>query len=163
MSGWSIHDALKVRHTFAADTILDPQGVFVIFGGGTPNVIDVDWVTASSGSLGLNNSNETVALYDSGNILIDSLSYGSEGGKDQSLVRSPEGYGNTFIKHTEIENANGSRYSAGYLVNDISVGLPPGEENGVPNPKVPEIATLWYVALGSGLAFFRRRRKVYAL
>ncbi|MCK5214856.1 MAG: lamin tail domain-containing protein [Candidatus Omnitrophica bacterium] len=160
ISGWSLHDALKPRHVFAADTLLEPQGIFVVFGGGTPNSINVDWVFSSSGSLGLNNSNETVFLYDIDNILIDSVSYGAEGGKDQSLVRSPEGYGDTFVKHLDLENADGARYSAGYFINEIPINEGGEGEQGPPNPKVPEMATIWYLALGGGLAFIHKRRKI---
>ncbi len=36
ISGWTLHDALSLRHTFASGTILPPREATVVFGGGTP-------------------------------------------------------------------------------------------------------------------------------
>jgi len=154
ISGWCIADALKSRHTFAVDTIMEPYGALVIFGGGASDLPDIHWAVASSGTLGLNNSGETVSLFNTQDLLMDEVAYGAEGGKDQSLVRSPEGYGDTFIKHLDLENADGKRFSAGYFINKLPIH--DAQKPDGPNPKVPEMATIWYMLIGVAAIAFKR-------
>ena len=55
LSGWTISDALSVRHTFASGTLLAPGAVLVVFGGaaGIPAGF-TPAVAASTGQLNLN-------------------------------------------------------------------------------------------------------------
>lgn len=126
LSGWQISDAVKVRHTFAAGTTLDPGKFVVVFGGGSPTGIPGQVVTASEGSLGLNNGGDTVTLLDDGGNTQDAHTYGSEGGDDQSLTRDPDGTGD-FVKHTEAPGAGGARFSPGTTV-DGQTMLPAPDE-----------------------------------
>jgi len=83
--GWSIADALRTRHTFVSNSIILPQSYYVVFG-----------------NLGLNNSGDRVSLFGQDSVLIDQMNYGSEGGRDQSLVRAYESPDAPFVLHTAI-------------------------------------------------------------
>lgn len=139
VSGWTIYDAVGLRHTFSADTVIDPLVRFTIFGGGLPN-IDTPFQTASSGSLGLNNSGDTITLFDDIGNLIDQVVYGSEANVDQSLARFDKG--DPFIKHSLL--SEGELYSPGY------------PKSSVPTHTVPEPMTM--ASFVGGLAALMRRR-----
>ena len=110
LSNWSLSDAAKVRHTFAAGTTLAPGDTLVIFGGGKPQSIKGQVVTASSGGLSLNNNGDVLTLRDAAMEVMDSLSYGNAADKEQSLVRNGAG---ELVLHTSIEGANGALFSPG--------------------------------------------------
>ena len=101
LSGFSISDTDNIRHIFPEGTVLLSRQAIVIFGGGTPNLEGILTQTASTGALSLGNTSETVSLLDSSGALLDSHVYGSEGGDNQSITRSPDITGN-FVKHTEV-------------------------------------------------------------
>ena len=115
ISGWTLADAVGVRHTFSAGTIVKAQCAVVVFGGGTPTgefgftIVQ----TASSGTLGLNNSGDTITLND-GAIDQAIASYGSQGGDNQSLVLNPELSGSSYVKHSTVA---ATRFSPGTLTN----------------------------------------------
>jgi hypothetical protein len=120
ISEWSIGDVLEIRHTFQIGTILDPGCGLVLFGGGNPNgdfgigLVQV----ASSGKLGLNNSMETIFVYDSQLDIVTSLSYGEEAGDDQSITRDPDIVGNPPLrKHSLASGSNGAIFSPGTMIN----------------------------------------------
>jgi hypothetical protein len=61
MGGWQIHDAVGLRHEIAADVVLGPGCVLVVFGGGDPADFGSDFggatiEVASTGYLGLTRS-----------------------------------------------------------------------------------------------------------
>ena len=153
VSDWYLSDATKVRHVFSVQSIIRPLATFVIFGGGSPQLTNASFQIALSGGLGLNNSGDTVSLFDFNGQLIDSVAYGAEAGKDQSIVRSPEGYGDDFIQHLFLPEADGMVFSPGYFVNPIETQKPPGEIvdnpdiNEPSNAVVPEIATIYYFGI----------------
>ncbi|MCK5581364.1 MAG: lamin tail domain-containing protein [Candidatus Omnitrophica bacterium] len=159
LAGWSIADAVKTRHIFEADTSLNPFAVVVVFGGGAPELNDVQWQTASTGSLGLNNSKDTVSLFNANDMLIDQLVYGAEAGKNQSLVRFPEDEIDAiWQQHLLVEDANGQPFSPGQLLSSPEFEVVKQEESPdavVQNAVVPELATILY--LGFGLPFMRRK------
>ena len=66
ISGWTLADAVTVRHTFPPGTVVPGGCAAVVFGGGTLAAYFGGSVaqTASTGQLGLNNTNETVTLSD---------------------------------------------------------------------------------------------------
>jgi hypothetical protein len=98
LSGWSISDAVAVKHVFPGGGFMVLPGEFVtIFGGGVPTGFDGKVYTASTGSLGLTNSADVVSLFDSAGSLMDIHSYGSEGGKDQSMMRYPDCSGDWML------------------------------------------------------------------
>jgi hypothetical protein len=101
LSGWAIADSTNVRHVFPAGVILAPGEFYVVFGGGTPTGIPSRSAVASTGTLSLNNTAETVRLLDAASALKDSHAYGAEGNGDQSLIRVPDGDGAWTRPHDE--------------------------------------------------------------
>ena len=102
LSNWTLSDGASLRHTFPAGTVVADQCAIVVFGGGTPtgSFGGASAQTASSGALGLNNSGDTITLADTaGGLLV--VSYGGEGGDNQSLTRSPDLTGD-FVQHTTL-------------------------------------------------------------
>lgn len=92
LGGVTISDALAVRYTFPDAEVLAPGCAVVIFGG-----------------LVLNNAGDTatVAL---GETVLTSVTYGTEGGQDQSLTRAPDLTGD-FVQHLAANAA--ARFSPG--------------------------------------------------
>jgi hypothetical protein len=91
MARWRLSDAASVRHEFPDSGMVVLPGEFVtVFGGGTPTGFTGKVFTASSGALGLTNSGDIVTLLDGGGSLVDIVVYGSEGGRDESLMRFPD-------------------------------------------------------------------------
>lgn len=114
LSGWTLSDALSIRHTFPANTIINAGQGIVVFGGGSPtgsfggSIVQ----TASSGGLSLNNSGDTITLKDDADSLVMQVIYGSEGGDNQSLTRSPDITGD-FVKHSTASGSAGALFSPG--------------------------------------------------
>ncbi len=95
LRGWRIVDATGVRHVFpdSIDVLLPPGRFVTIFGGGDPTGFDgMVWV-ASSGRLSLNNSEDIVGLISASGDTMDVHAYGSEAGRNESLIRVPDGSG----------------------------------------------------------------------
>lgn len=113
LSSWTISDKNSVRHTFPAGTVLKPKGCALVFGGGAPagDFGGAIVQTASSGALSLNNDDETITLHD-GTTAIEVVTYGKEGGDNQSLTRDPDGTG-AFVKHSQAARSNGALFSPG--------------------------------------------------
>jgi len=133
LSGWYITDAVNTRHIFSGGSILASHSFLVIFGGGVPSLPGISALSASSGSLGLNNSGDTVSLFDNLGILVDQVIYGSEGGGNQSLTRWPEGTDSAFVLHSGIPDANGELFSPGRSVSGDLI-LPFDSASSVPEP-----------------------------
>lgn len=111
LSGWRLSDSVTVRYTFPNDTVVDPGAAVVVFGGGIPTGSFGGSLVFVASSLGLNNTGDTVIL-DNGTTEIDSFTYGSNGGDEQSLTRSPDLSGG-FEKHGDIGESGGALYSPG--------------------------------------------------
>ena len=116
ISGWTLSDAVGVRHTFPADTVVFANCAIVVFGGGTPTgpFGGVVVQTASSGALGLNNGGDTVTLNDGTTDLVV-VTYGGEGGDNQSLTRDPDITG-PFVKHSTATGSGGALFSPGTMI-----------------------------------------------
>ncbi len=112
LSGWTISDLIGVRHTFPVGTVLTSGQAVVVFSGGTPTGSFGGSVVQVAGSLGLNNSNETITLADETGVVIDVLSWGSEGGQNQALTRDPDITG-SFVQHTVATGSGGAEFSPG--------------------------------------------------
>jgi len=140
LSGWVFADALKTRHIFADGAWIDPSGLMVVFGG-NPVCNGFLCQAASSGTLSLNNGGDTLRLFDSSDMLIDEWIYGSEGGKDESLVR----IGDQVFLHTDVEP--GVLFSPGRLT-----GLAQASAGVVPEP----LTVLSFFSGISGLVVLRR-------
>jgi predicted extracellular nuclease len=115
ISGWTLADGFKVRHTFPPGTIIQSQCAIVVFGGGTPTgeLGRALAQTASDGALGLNNGGDTVTLND-GVVDVVATGYGSEGGGNQSLTRDPDLFGaEPLVRHTTATGSDGALFSPG--------------------------------------------------
>ncbi|MFC1550851.1 lamin tail domain-containing protein, partial [Candidatus Neomarinimicrobiota bacterium] len=116
ISGWTLTDEVGMRHTFPASTVIPDQSTIIVFGGGTPTgtfgyaIVQ----TASTGSLGLNNSGDTVTL-NNGTTNVAVESYGGEGGDNQSLTRDPDMTG-SFVKHSVATGSGGVLFSPGAMI-----------------------------------------------
>jgi len=91
LSGASLSDAIGVRFVFPEGAALAPGGVLVVFGGGAPALPEVTTLAASGAGLALNNSGDTLTLAAADGSVLAALTYGTEGGRDQSLVRAVDG------------------------------------------------------------------------
>ena len=111
LSNFSLSDAAGVKHIFPSGTILQPDDAVVVFGGGTPTGFDYyDVQTASTGSLSLNNAGDDIIIKDVDDLLVLSITYGSDAGDDQSLTREPDITG-SFVKHSVATGSGGSLFS----------------------------------------------------
>ncbi|MFT5357699.1 MAG: hypothetical protein ACI9KE_004936 [Polyangiales bacterium] len=119
ISGVTISDLTRVRHTFADGTILPALGSIVVFGGGTPTGLfaGARAVVASTGTLGLNNTGDTITLATSGGTELNAVTYGGEGNMNQSLQRSP-GLDGPLTLHSAIAESVGD-YSPGTRANSF--------------------------------------------
>ncbi|MFQ6101122.1 MAG: ExeM/NucH family extracellular endonuclease [Anaerolineae bacterium] len=120
ISGWTLADGYKVRHIFPAGTAVSAHCAIVVFGGGTPTGSFGGAVvqTASTGSLGLNNSGDTITLND-GSTDQATVTYGGEGGDDQSLTRDPDITG-AFVQHSTATGSGGALFSPGTMIDGSS-------------------------------------------
>ena len=157
LSGWSLSDATKSRHTFASNSLLSPRELLVIFGGGSPQLPGINWQIASTGTLSLNNTADTVTVFDQNQQIIEQVIYGGEAGHDQSIVRFPEGSDSSFIEHLSLPNANGLKYSVGYFVNPPVLPAEPPSVVTPPPTAVPEVPSLCYLGMGMPFMFLRRK------
>jgi endonuclease/exonuclease/phosphatase family metal-dependent hydrolase len=99
LAGWRISDSAALRHTFPAGTSLAPGARIVVTGAG-----------ASTGTLGLSNSGDTVTVANSSGTTIDSFTYTSAlaGTDGVSMNRSPDGSTGPFVLHTTLSSASSS-------------------------------------------------------
>jgi phosphatidylserine/phosphatidylglycerophosphate/cardiolipin synthase-like enzyme len=79
ISGWYINDSVATKYTFPMGVEISDGNFYVAFG--------------SNQSLGLNNAGDTVELYNSTGVLIDSYTYSSSN-DDTSIGRIPDGMSN---------------------------------------------------------------------
>jgi hypothetical protein len=107
LGGWTLSDATKTRHTFAAGTTLAPGKAIVVFASASaiPSGL-TNAIAASTGGLNLANSGDTVRLKDASAVVKDSFTYGSSlaGTDGVSMNRSPDGSPGGFVLHTAISS-----------------------------------------------------------
>lgn len=150
LAQWSLSDLVRVRHVFSGAASIPSHGFFVVFGGGAPQGFG-HAAAASTGGLGLNNAGDTITLRDAATLPIDAFLYGSEGGRNASLTRSPDATG-SFALHADV---NGLAFSPGATVEGferlVNVEGAPGL------PVLPEPSSLVLMGLGLfGLPVMRR-------
>ena len=117
ISGWEITDSVRSRFSFPAGTVLSPNCPLIVFGGGFPEGDFGGSLVLTAGSLALNNSGDTISIWDEDGNLRLRLSYGSEGGLNQSLTRNPDFIGYPLEVHSEIPTAENRLYSPGLKLN----------------------------------------------
>jgi hypothetical protein len=116
ISGFTVEDGNSTRHTFPEGTVVSPGEAVTVFGGGSPAASISGIVqTASSGSFGLNNSGDDVVVKNASGREVNSVTYGSEGGDNQSLTREPDFTG-SFVKHSNASGSGGALFSPGETV-----------------------------------------------
>ncbi|HPQ66420.1 MAG TPA: lamin tail domain-containing protein, partial [bacterium] len=101
LGGATISDNASERFTFPDGFSLEAGAAVVVFGGGTPTGAFGEATVFTVGTeygLWLTNGGDTVILELDGEVL-DSVTYGEEGGMDQSLTRCPDEDGG-FLLHT---------------------------------------------------------------
>lgn len=112
IAGWTVSDAASVRHTFPSGASVAAGGVVVVFGGaagipsGTPGA-----VAASTGTLGLSNSGDTVTVKNASGTVVSTatLSAAMAGTDGVSANRSPDiGSSATFVLHSSLSSLSAS-------------------------------------------------------
>ena len=135
VSNWSISDGVGVRHIFEIGTTVPANCGVLIFGGGEPSgaLGGMQAFAASSNSLGLNNSGDSITLSDGSGISQDQFTYGSESGVFRGFSRSPDGTGDfIYIGGEDASNATiGLDNSGGFFEGCTSGGDSDGD--GVPD------------------------------
>ena len=106
LSGWTVSDAAGLRHTFAAGTTLGAGKAIVVFGGasGIPGTV-TNAVAASTGSLNLSNSSETVTVKNAQGTTVNTATFSSSltGTDGVSANRNPDASSSgTFVLHTSV-------------------------------------------------------------
>jgi LPXTG-site transpeptidase (sortase) family protein len=136
VSGWTLSDAVGIRHIFPVGSVIPAGCNIVVFGGGSPTGTfgGAAVQTASSGLLGLNNGGDTITL-DDGISDVATSTYGSEGGDDQSLTLDPDITGAAFVKHSSATGSGGALYSPGTKIDgsNFSGCTPPVATNVIIN------------------------------
>ncbi|WP_233262264.1 lamin tail domain-containing protein [Vitiosangium sp. GDMCC 1.1324] len=112
ISGWTVSDATAVRHTFAAGTVLAPGKAVVVFGGASsiPSGLS-NAVAASTGTLNLANTSDSVTVKDTAGISVDSFSYTSSlaSADGVSMNRNPDAtVGAGFALHNTVSTLTAS-------------------------------------------------------
>ena len=118
VSGWTLADGFTVRHTFPAGSVIYDGCSAVVFGGGAPTGAFGNSLvqTASTGSIGMNNGGDSVTLNDGVSEVV-SVSYGSEGGANQSITLDPDVSGSLpFVQHSVATGSGGALFSPGTKV-----------------------------------------------
>ncbi|MCP3167504.1 lamin tail domain-containing protein [Myxococcus sp. QH3KD-4-1] len=117
IAGWTVSDAASVRHTFPSGASVAAGGVVVVFGGaagipsGTPGA-----VAASTGTLGLSNSGDTVTVKNASGTVVSTatLSAAMAGTDGVSANRSPDiGSSATFVLHSSLSSLSSLSASPG--------------------------------------------------
>lgn len=124
LSNWFVNDAITTRHVFSAGTLLDPYGYLTVFGGGTFGQTAFKQ-KASTGTLALNNTGDSVQIFDAGASLIEAVNYNSLGNHDQSIVRTPENASGIFVLHSGVSFYEGELFSPGYGMNTAPIVATP--------------------------------------
>jgi len=126
ISGWVIADAVRTRFTFPPGTVLTGHCGLVIFGGGSPSGEFGGSLIFTAGSLALNNTGDTISVWDRDGKLRLRILYGPEGGLNQSLTRNPDLSGHFPLElHGEIPLAEGRWYSPGVKLDGSVFGMCP--------------------------------------
>jgi len=155
LSGFQLFDAnnletMEPRHVFPMGTVIPPQGVYVLFGGGTPagDFGNAQVGVSTTGNMNLSNSDDVITILDlDGNVFIEFDTQGEGAGigfgEDQSVTRFDDINGD-FALHT-VANAgllfspgkkvDGSNFdgstsdpSAGFIINEVLYDPPGGSE-----------------------------------
>ncbi|WP_232293440.1 lamin tail domain-containing protein [Stigmatella aurantiaca] len=124
LSGWVLWDATAVRHTFASGTVLAPGKALVVFGAASGIPLcscTSNAVAATTGSLSLGNTGDTVTVKNAAGTVIDTFTYSSAlaAADGVSMNHSPDAQPvGSFVLHNTLsplsasagKRANGSSF-----------------------------------------------------
>jgi hypothetical protein len=118
LSHWRVFDGEEpevsgtLRHHFPAGTVLGPGCGIVVFSGGFPQQPFGGCLVqaASTGSLSLNNVDETITLFDDTFTAVLTASFTAD--DDASITLQPEVTGSEYTRHDQVAGAIG-RFSPG--------------------------------------------------
>jgi secreted trypsin-like serine protease len=99
LSGATVSDSVGVRGVLPAGTQLAPGEVLLIFGGGVPNGFEVQ---TAAFRLALNNRGDTITVAAADGTVLAAMSYGTEGNRNQSMVRLVEEEESAFVLHRSV-------------------------------------------------------------
>jgi endonuclease/exonuclease/phosphatase family metal-dependent hydrolase len=111
LSGWTVSDSVGVRHVFAGGTSVGPGKAVTVFGGAASIPAGITAVAASTGTLGLNNTTDTVTLRNGASTQIDSYAYPStlSAADGVSMNRMPDADpAGAFVLHTSVSASSAS-------------------------------------------------------
>ncbi len=130
ISNYTIADGFGQRHVFPAGTVLADGAAIVVFGGDTPTGAfgGATVQTASGGSLGLNNGGDTITFASDQGVVQAEITYGGEGGNNQSLTLDPDVDGTAYVEHSTATGSNGALFSPGTRIDGSPFG-PTGAED----------------------------------
>jgi predicted extracellular nuclease len=157
ISGWTLSDAISVRHTFPANTVIPASCSVVVFAGGTPTGVFGHSLVqvATGGQLGLNNGGDTVTL-NNGTSDVTSYVYGAEGGQNESLTRAPDVTGaDPLVKHATATGSGGALQSPGTKIDGSQFAGCPSDRkihevqgNGASSPLVGQTVIVEGIVVG---------------
>ncbi len=112
LGGWTVSDGVGVRHTFAAGTTLGAGKALAVFGAtsGIPAGL-TNAVGASTGTLGLGNSGDTVTVKNAAGVTVDTFTFGSSLASTDavSMNRGPDASATAgFVLHTTVSTLSSS-------------------------------------------------------
>ena len=119
VSGWTMADGASVKHTFPMGSIIPDQCSVVVFGGGTPigNFGYSEAQVASTGSLGLNNSGDSITI-NNGTTDVASISFNGSSNDNQSYTLDPDITSlMPHVEHSGATGSGGSLFSPGTQIN----------------------------------------------
>lgn len=137
LNGWALNDALSTRHLFDSSATVPGLGFLVVFGS-----------AASTGTLALNNTGDTVSLLDPSLIVRDQLLY-SQSLAGASLTRAPDGSGG-FADHQTVSS---HAFSPGLTTAGAAHLAAPDAH---PHSSVPEPASWMLFGMAGSLGMVRR-------
>ena len=125
LSGVILADGSSDRHVFASGTALACGRAIVVFGGGDPLHVawQPNWVTATDGMLGLNNTSDTATVSSpDGQTTLAEVVYPDLGAEeDEAIVRQIElDSSAASIEHSTHPQAGGRPFSPGTRVDGTS-------------------------------------------
>lgn len=131
IGNWTLSDGFGTRHVFPVGTVIADNEAIVVFGGptitGTFGGATVQ--TASSGALGLNNGGDTVTLASDSAAVQAQVTYGSEGGNNQSLTLDPDLTGAAYVLHGGAAGSGGALFSPGTQIDGTAFSGPTGADD----------------------------------
>jgi PKD repeat protein len=111
LSGWTVSDASRVRHTFAQGTSLAPGKAIAVYGGASAIPPGITAVAASTGSLNLSNNGDAVVLKNAAATVVNQFTYTSALSSTDgvSMNRSPDtSPTGSFVLHTTLSSLQSS-------------------------------------------------------